>query len=898
MSIFRDEFQSSSQRESWDYLGSEGYAPLGISDDPGAVPLAVVAQGPTRVEIIVQFNPGVAGEAQRAALNAVGAGKSTLIASTERGDLMVVEVPQGVAANAVMKALANNPNVSFTEANSAINAQGSNDPNYTGSKMWGMYGDQTTPANQFGSQSGEAWAAGHTGSMKTVIGVIDSGIDYTHPDLYLNIWLNPGEIPTNLGLVDTDGDTLITFRDLNHSSNAKAVSDNNGNGYIDAGDLLNDTRWENGVDNDKNGRIDDLIGWDFFNNDNDPMDGGGHGTHVAGTIGAMGNNGVGVAGVNWNVQMMALKFLPDSGSGSLSGAVAAISYYTAAAKAYDGTAANYVATNNSWGGTSNSTSLLNAIVDGAKNDVLFIAAAGNGGSDKVADDNDVSPYFPTNYSTKAAAGWEAVVSVTAIASNGSRASWANFGDQTVDLGAPGVGIMSTLPGAKYGNYSGTSMATPHVAGAVGLLAASNEALTGAQIRNLLLSTVTATTSLQGMTVTGGRLNVSALLAAGGGTAVPPPSITEAPPEPPATDGNVITGTDSSNTLIGTSGNDIISGVPANSTTLGRGTIDILTGGAGNDLFVVGDDRGVFYNRGLTNSKGMNDYAVITDFSEGDRIQLAPGEYFLREGGTSAHPGVGIWFDRNGDGQFSAFDELVAVVQGPKTVTMADLVIVGAEAPPPPPPPPPPPAGMIIGTDRNDTLVGTTANEVFIGVPTPSSNLGALNFDTMTGGGGNDLFVLGDARGVFYNRNIATSNGVSDYALITDFSAGDRIQLAPGTYFFRAGNTRLADGTLTSGTLIWFDKNGSGAWDSADEVIANVRGAKIPTMADVVFAGSPGSVSVDAIMPASQAAELAPADALVAIWQAPASANGLFSADNLPTAPSLHHMSGMIDLMIA
>lgn len=159
----------------------------------------------------------------------------------------------------------------------------SNDSSYTDGSLWGMYGDKTATVNQYGSQAGEAWAAGFTGATKTVVGVVDTGIDYTHPDLYLNIWLNQGEIPNAFKpkIKDTDSDGLITFRDLNNLANKAYVTDKNNNGYIDAGDLLKDARWADGIDQDKNGYTDDLIGWDFFNNDNDPFDDHGHGTHVS-----------------------------------------------------------------------------------------------------------------------------------------------------------------------------------------------------------------------------------------------------------------------------------------------------------------------------------------------------------------------------------------------------------------------------------------------------------------------------------------------------------------------------------------------------------------------------------------------------------------------------------------
>lgn len=612
-------------------------------------------QQPQPTEVLVQFRPGTNAESQAGVLAAAGGGQSRLLRSDANGDLVVLSLPTGgQALDAVMSALNNNPNVQFAEPNFLVTMQGSNDPRYTGGNLWGMYGDKTSPTNQFGSQAGEAWAAGFTGSMKTVIGVIDTGIDYTHPDLYLNIWLNPGEIPTGLGLVDTDNDSLITFRDLNNTLNNGAVADLNANGRIDAGDLLQDVRWENGIDNDGNGRVDDLIGWDFVNNDNDPMDGNGHGTHVAGTIGAMGNNNVGVAGVNWAVQMMALKFLPDSGSGTISAAISAVDYYTTAARAHDGGAGNYVATNNSWGGGGSSSALLTSIVNGAKQDVLFIAAAGNGGSDGVGDNNDSIANFPSNYSTVSGAGWEAVVAVASLTSTGARSSFSNFGLATVDLGAPGSSVLSTTPNDTYSSYSGTSMATPHVAGAVGLLAAANEGLTGLQLRSFLLDTGTATSSMANITATGDRLNVFDMLVAGSN-----------PPPPPAVDApRTINGTTASDNLVGGSGNDRISGVPATGTHVGRGTIDTLTGGAGNDVFILGDSRGRFYDDGNSRNAGNSDYALIKDFTQGDKIQLASGSYILRNASVNGVSGLGIYHDSNGNRSFDNRDELIGIIQGP------------------------------------------------------------------------------------------------------------------------------------------------------------------------------------------------------------------------------------------
>ena len=383
----------------------------------------------------------------------------------------------------------------------------SNDTGYNNGSLWGMYGDKTAIVDQFGSQAGEAWAAGFTGSMKTVVGVIDTGIDYTHPDLYLNVWLNQGEISTTLkaGLRDSDGDSLITFRDLNNSLNAAYVTDINRNGFIDAGDLLKDVRWANGTDQDGNGFKDDLVGWDFVNNDNDPFDDNGHGTHVSGTIGAMGGNGTGVVGVDWNVQIVAMKFLNASGSGSVDGAVQAVNYFTRESQLAP-TSENFVATNNSWGGAGFSQALSSAVTLAAQNDILFIAAAGNSSVN-----TDTTANYPSDLSTLAGAGYDAVVSVASLTSSGALSSFSNYGAATVDLAAPGSSIYSTLPGGGYGTYSGTSMATPHVTGAVALYASANPTASAAQIKTALLASTDSTASVNGLTLTGGRLDIGNLL---------------------------------------------------------------------------------------------------------------------------------------------------------------------------------------------------------------------------------------------------------------------------------------------------------------------------------------------------------------------------------------------------
>jgi len=293
----------------------------------------------------------------------------------------------------------------------------------------------------------QAWDV-TTGSSSVVIGVIDTGIDIHHPDLAGNIWVNPYEI---------------------------------------AGD---------GIDNDANGFVDDIHGWDFFSNDNSPLDDHYHGTHVAGTIGAVGNNSVGVVGVNWDVSLMALKFLGANGSGSTSGGVLATNYATMMRER----GVPVRATNNSWGGAPYDPALNSAIEAARDQGVLFVAAAGNS-----ATNNDVSPFYPANSQVNN------VISVAATSATDALASFSNYGATTVHLGAPGVSILSTLPNNGYGYLNGTSMATPHVAGVVGLLAAQFPDASYAQIRQAILSGGDLVTSLSGKTTTGRRLNAAGSL---------------------------------------------------------------------------------------------------------------------------------------------------------------------------------------------------------------------------------------------------------------------------------------------------------------------------------------------------------------------------------------------------
>ncbi len=360
--------------------------------------------------------------------------------------LEVVKLPVGMRVKDAIELYLQHPDVLYAEPNYTLEAfKEPNDPRFV--DLWGLHNTgQAGGTIDADIDAPEAWDI-TTGSSSVVVVVIDTGIDYNHQDLSANMFRNTSDCNSN------------------------------------------------GVDDDGNGFVDDCFGIDTVNSDSDPMDDNDHGTHVAGTIGAVGNNNVGVVGVNWNIQLMACKFLNAAGSGSTSGAISCLEYV----KLMKDRGVNIIATSNSWGGGGFSQALLDSIEAHLQRGILFIAAAGNDGTD-----NDVTPFYPCNYYLPN------IICVASTTRTDARSSFSNFGRRTVHIGAPGSEVWSTVRGNAYGQKSGTSMATPHVTGVAALLKAQDSSRDWKAIKNLILAGGNNISALNN-TITQKRLNANGAL---------------------------------------------------------------------------------------------------------------------------------------------------------------------------------------------------------------------------------------------------------------------------------------------------------------------------------------------------------------------------------------------------
>ena len=411
----------------------------------------------TNKYVLVRFREGVS---PTAAAGTVGALGMSVNRAYEIAPIYRVEIAAGDSVAARLADLRNDPNVLYAEPDYIVRStRKPNDPLFD--IQWALNNDGTMGGRIGADISAmEAWDMS-VGSRDVIVAVIDTGVDYTHPDLAANMWINEGEIPGN------------------------------------------------GIDDDGNGFIDDVYGWNFSTFDrwinpvgfdpSDPMDRNGHGTHCAGVIGAVGHNGEGIAGVNWRVRIMALNFLGEWGFGLTSDAILALEY------AWKNGAR---ISNNSWGGRGYSQALYDAILMAGLNGHLFVTSAGNNGWNNDTE-GGLWHQYPSDYDLAN------IISVAATDRNDELATFSNYGAISVDLAAPGAGILSTVPGNRYESMSGTSMAAPHVAGAAALLLSQDMDRSVASMKRAIMQAVDPLPSLEGKVVTGGRLNLAKAAGAGG-----------------------------------------------------------------------------------------------------------------------------------------------------------------------------------------------------------------------------------------------------------------------------------------------------------------------------------------------------------------------------------------------
>jgi hypothetical protein len=423
------------------------FAPLANAQSSPGLTRQIDKYAPDRV--LVKFRRGTLPLARQIAHANVGGQVERRFGIVE--GLELVSLPSTTRVHDAVAAYQQQPDVEYVEPDYVVHATAlPNDPKF--SIMWNL---QNT--GQSGGTPGadvNAAAAWNltTGSGSVVAAIIDTGIDYNHQDLVANVW---------------------------SAAHPFSITDANGTISCPAGSR----------------------GFNAVANTCDPFDDNSHGTHVSGIIGAVGNNGVGVAGLNWAVQIMACKFLDATGVGIVSNAITCLQFV----KTMKDSGVNIVATNNSWGGSDFSQALSDAIMAQQQDGILFVAAAGNDFSN-----NDLYPVYPANIFLPN------VISVAATTRTDAVATFSNIGRRTVHLGAPGQEILSTLPGGIYGIDTGTSMATPHITGAAALMAAQSPSRDWRAIKNLILSGGAPKNSLA-QTVTGRRLDLFGSMTCSGKT---------------------------------------------------------------------------------------------------------------------------------------------------------------------------------------------------------------------------------------------------------------------------------------------------------------------------------------------------------------------------------------------
>jgi subtilisin family serine protease len=404
-----------------------------------------------KAEILVRFRPGVAQNTIDTLTQRLNDQVEDQIESV--ANLEIIEDEDGKDAASMVAQYQSLPEVEYAELNSEIKLDHedggrkhihADDEMF--SRQWGLFN-----SGQNGGSAGadigamRAWAV-TKGSDQVVVAVLDSGVDYSHPDLANNIWTRPP--------------IIAAYRD---------------------DDLTPD------------GPIDDVHGFNVVEDNGDPMDDNGHGTHCAGIIGAEGGNGIGIAGVNWNVKIMPLKFMDAEGTGTTKDAVEAINYVIDRKRA----GVNVRIISASWGSTAKSRAMEDVIRKAYEEGILFVAAAGNSSSD-----NDVAPHYPSSYNLGN------VVSVAALNRRDELASFSNYGAKSVNVAAPGEEILSTWLKNGFEEKKGTSMATPFVAGVAALVLAQNPTISVDDLRALLLKSVDPVPALKGRVSSGGRINAA------------------------------------------------------------------------------------------------------------------------------------------------------------------------------------------------------------------------------------------------------------------------------------------------------------------------------------------------------------------------------------------------------